>query len=281
MNALEIKNLSKEYPGFKLNKISFTLPGGCILGLIGENGAGKSTTIKLILNMLRKDGGSITVLGRDSGADNRLTKEEVGVVLDEAGIPGCLNARQVGNIMRNTFKNWNASDYNGYLKRFALPLDKEYKDFSRGMKMKLSIAIAMSHNAKLLLLDEATSGLDPVVRDEVLDILNEFTRDENHSILMSSHIVSDLEKLCDYIAFLHKGRLMLFEEKDELLARYGILHCTEGQLSALSKDAIKHKKISAYGAEALVIRDKIPSAMSISPVSIEELFVYMVKEEAV
>lgn len=281
MNALEIKNLKKEYLGFKLDNISFTLPGGCILGLIGENGAGKSTTIKLILNMLRKDGGSITVLGRDSGADNRLTKEKVGVVLDEAGIPGCLNARQVGNIMKHTFKNWDQTAYADHLKRFGLPSDKEYKDFSRGMKMKLGIAIAMSHNARLLLLDEATSGLDPVVRDEVLDILNEFTRDENHSILISSHIVSDLEKLCDYIAFLHKGKLMLFEEKDELLARYGILHCTESQLSKLDKDAVKHKKVSPYGAEALVIRDKIPSAMSISPVSIEELFVYMVKEEAV
>lgn len=282
MNALEIKNLKKVYPGFKLDNISFTLPGGCILGLIGENGAGKSTTIKLILNMLRKDSGSIKVLGRDSGADNRLTKEEVGVVLDEAGIPGCLNARQVGNIMKHTFKNWDPTAYADLLKRFDLPSDKkEYKDFSRGMKMKLGIAIAMSHNAKLLLLDEATSGLDPVVRDEVLDILNEFSRDENHSILMSSHIVSDLEKLCDYIAFLHKGKLMLFEEKDELLARYGILHCTESQLSKLDKDAIKHKKVTPYGAEALVIRDKIPSAMSISPVSIEELFVYMVKEEAV
>lgn len=281
MNALEIKNLTKEYPGFKLDNISLTLPGGCILGLIGENGAGKSTTIKLILNMLRSDSGSVTVLGRDSGGDNRLTKEEVGVVLDEAGIPDCLNARQVGSIMKHTFKNWSAADYADYLKRFSLPLDKEYKDFSRGMKMKLSIAIAMSHNAKLLLLDEATSGLDPVVRDEVLDILNEFTRDEDHSILMSSHIVSDLEKLCDYIAFLHKGKLLLFEEKDELLCRYAILHCTEKQLSELDKSAVKHKKVSRYGAEALVIRDKIPNSMSISPVSVEELFLYMVKEAAV
>lgn len=281
MNAIEIKNLTKEYPGFKLDNVSFTLPGGCILGLIGENGAGKSTTIKLILNMLRSDGGSVTVLGRDSGADNRLTKEEVGVVLDEAGIPGCLNARQVGSIMKRTFKSWNEADYTNYLKRFALPLDKEYKGFSRGMKMKLGIAIAMSHNAKLLLLDEATSGLDPVVRDEVLDILNEFTRDEDHSILMSSHIVSDLEKLCDYIAFLHKGKLLLFEEKDELLSRYGIVHCSEKQLSELDYNAVKHKKVSQYGAEALVIRDRVPGSMNISPVSIEELFLYMVKEAAV
>ena len=280
MNALEVKNLTKKYPEFKLDNISFTLPGGCILGLIGENGAGKSTTIKLILNMLRSDSGTVTVLGRDSSA-NRLTKEEVGAVLDEAGIPGCLNARQVGNVMKHTFGNWSMSDYENYLKRFELPLNKEYKKFSTGMKMKLGIAIALSHNAKLLILDEATSGLDPVVRDEVLDILNEFTRDEEHSVLMSSHIVSDLEKLCDYVAFMHKGKLMLFEEKDELLSRYGIVHCTERQLSELDKSAVKHKKLSAYGAEALVLRDKIPSSLDINPVSIEELFVYMVKEEAV
>lgn len=280
-NALEISGLTKEYPGFKLDNISFTLPGGCILGLIGENGAGKSTTIKLILDLLKIDSGSIKVLGRDSTKGNILTKEDIGVVLDEAGIPGCLNARQVGKIMKHTFKSWNVDDYDGYIKRFALPSDKAYKDYSRGMKMKLSIAVAMSHNAKLLLLDEATSGLDPVVRDEVLDILNDFTRDESHSILMSSHIVSDLEKICDYIAFLHRGKLMLFEEKDELAARYGIVHCTEQALSELPADAVVHKKVSPYGAEALVIRNDVPSSMNISPISIEELFVYMAKEAAV
>ncbi len=281
MNALEIKNLTKKYPGFKLDDISFTLPGGCILGLIGENGAGKSTTIKLILNMLRKDSGTVTILGRDSAERCRLTKEEVGVVLDEVGIPQCLNADQVGKVMRNTFKNWNGEDYSNYLKKFDIPPKKDFKDFSRGMKMKLGIAIAMSHNAKLLLMDEATSGLDPVVRDEVLDILIEFTRDENHSVLISSHIVSDLEKLCDYIAFLHKGKLLLFEEKDELLGRYGILHCTEKQLSELDSGAVINKKVSQYGAEALVIRDNVPGSMSVSPVSIEELFLYMIKEAAV
>lgn len=281
MNALEIENLTKKYPGFTLDNISFTLPGGCILGLIGENGAGKSTTIKLILNMLRKDSGTVTILGRDSAEKIRLTKEEVGVVLDEVGIPQCLNAVQVGKVMKNTFKNWNGENYSNYLKRFDIPLKKDFKDFSRGMKMKLGIAIAMSHNAKLLLMDEATSGLDPVVRDEVLDILIEFTRDENHSILISSHIVSDLEKLCDYIAFLHKGKLLLFEEKDELLGRYGILHCTEKQLSELDSGAVMHKKVSQYGAEALVIRDSVPNSMSVSPVSIEELFLYMIKEAAV
>ncbi len=281
MNALEIRNLTKNYPGFKLDDISFTLPGGCILGLIGENGAGKSTTIKLILNMLRKDSGSVTILGRDSAEKSMLTKEDVGVVLDEVGLPQCLNADQVGKVMKNTFKNWNGEDYSNYLKKFDIPPKKDFKDYSRGMKMKLGIAIAMSHNAKLLLMDEATSGLDPVVRDEVLDILIEFTRDENHSILISSHIVSDLEKLCDYIAFLHKGKLLLFEEKDELLGRYGILHCTEKQLSELDSSAVMNKKVSPYGAEALVIRDSVPSSMSVSPVSIEELFLYMIKEAAV
>lgn len=281
MNALEIRNLTKKYPGFKLDDISFTLPGGCILGLIGENGAGKSTTIKLILNMLRKDSGTVTILGRDSAEKSRLTKEDVGVVLDEVGIPQCLNADQVEKVMKNTFKNWNGEDYSNYLKKFDIPPKKDFKDYSRGMKMKLGIAIAMSHNAKLLLMDEATSGLDPVVRDEVLDILIEFTRSENHSVLISSHIVSDLEKLCDYIAFLHKGKLLLFEEKDELLGRYGILHCTEKQLSELDSGAVINKKVSQYGAEALVIRDNIPGSMSVSPVSIEELFLYMIKEAAV
>ncbi len=281
MNALEIRNLTKNYPGFKLDNISFTLPGGCILGLIGENGAGKSTTIKLILNMLRKDSGTVTILGRDNAEKCRLTKEEVGVVLDEVGIPQCLNADQVGKVMKNTFKNWNGEVFSNYLKKFDIPPKKDFKDFSRGMKMKLGIAIAMSHNAKLLLMDEATSGLDPVVRDEVLDILIEFTRDENHSVLISSHIVSDLEKLCDYIAFLHKGKLLLFEEKDELLGRYGILHCTEKQLSELDSGAVINKKVSQYGAEALVIRDNVPGSMSVSPVSIEELFLYMIKEAAV
>lgn len=278
MNALEIKNLTKTFPGFTLENLNLTLPGGCILGLIGENGAGKSTTIKLILDMLHKDGGSITILGRDNGDDIRLTKEDVGVVMDEVGIPGALNAKQVGKIMRHTFQNWDNDEYVRLLEKLDLPDDKMFKDFSRGMRMKLGIAIALSHGSKLLLLDEATSGLDPVVRDEVVEMFSEFTRDEDHSILISSHIVSDLEKLCDYVAFLHKGKLLLCEEKDRLLEEYGILHCTAEQLKSLDPEAIRYKKESPYGAEALVLRRKVPVSLSVSPVSIEELFVYMVKE---
>lgn len=278
MNALEINNLSKSFADFKLDNLNLTLPSGCILGLIGENGAGKSTTIKLILNMLRKDSGSIKVLGRDNQDSFELTKEEIGVVLDEAGIPECLTALQVGEIMENTFHSWDAAEYSRILNKFSIPENKEFKDFSRGMKMKLGIAVAMSHGSRLLILDEATSGLDPVVRDEVLSMFIDFTRDEDHSILISSHIVSDLEKICDYIAFLHKGRLLLCEEKDRLQEQYGILHCSSEQLEALDLAAVRFTKTSSYGTEAIVLREKAPAGTVLSPVSIEELFVFMAKE---
>lgn len=279
MNALEIKNLSKSFTGFHLDQLNLTLPSGCIMGLIGENGAGKSTTIKLILDILHKDSGSITILGKNNEDNIQLTKEEVGVVMDEVGIPDCLTSRQVGEVMGHIFHNWDYCRYTGLLERFSIPNGKPFKEFSRGMKMKLGIAIALSHGSRLLLLDEATSGLDPVIRDEVLEMFHEFTREEDHSILISSHIVSDLEKLCDYVAFLHKGKLLLCEEKDLLLAQYGIVHCTREQLGMLSPDAVRHKKESPYGTEALVLRDRVPADMSVSPVSMEELFLFMVKEE--
>ena len=275
MNALEIKNLCKTYPGFSLDHLNLVLPQGCILGLIGENGAGKSTTIKLILELIRADSGSITVLGQEH---TRLNREDIGVVLDEVGIPECLTATQLGNVMKNLFKNWDMVRYHTLLTQLAIPDGKIFKEFSRGMKMKLGIAVAMSHGARLLILDEATSGLDPVVRDEVVTMLSEFTREEGHSILISSHIVSDLEKLCDYIAFLHQGRLMLFEEKDVLLGKYGIVYCTHEQLHLLSPAAVLHRKENPYGAEVLVLREAVPEDWKISPVSIEDLFIFMVKE---
>jgi len=278
INALEIKNLTKKFKGFTLDNINLTLPSGCVLGLIGENGAGKSTTIKLILDIIHKDSGTITILGKDNENNINLTKEDVGVVMDEVGIPECLNVKEVGNIMKHSFKNWDCKEYERLIDKFSLPDNKKFKDFSRGMKMKLGIAIAMSHGSKLLLLDEATSGLDPVARDEIVELFSEFTRDENHSILISSHIVSDLEKLCDYIAFLHKGKLLLCEEKDLLLSEYGVIHCTAEQIKDIDPEAIINKKESKYGVEAIVLREAVPSGMSVSPISIEELFVFMVKE---
>ena len=278
MNALELKNVTKSFTGFRLDAINLALPCGCVMGLVGENGAGKSTTIKLILDMLHKDGGSITVLGRDNQDDIRLTKEDVGVVMDEVGIPECLNAKQVGNVMRHTFRNWDGAEYARLLQKLSVPERKPFKEFSRGMKMKLGIAVAMSHGSKLLLLDEATSGLDPVVRDEVLEMFDDFTRDETHSILISSHIVSDLEKLCDYVAFLHQGKLLLCEEKDALLSQYAMVHCTAEQMKTLQPDAVLHKKETPYGVEAMVRRSAVPNGWSVSPISMEELFVFMVKE---
>ena len=278
MNALEIRNLTKTYPGFSLDGLNLTLPSGCIMGLVGENGAGKSTTIKLILDMIHKDSGTITILGRDNADNISLVKEDVGVVMDEVGLPDCLTTEQVGKVMRHTYRNWDAAEYDRLLRKLSIPEKKPFKDFSRGMKMKLGIAIAMSHGAKLLLLDEATGGLDPVVRDEVVEMFYDFTRDENHSILISSHIVSDLEKLCDYVAFLHKGKLLLCEEKDKLLSEYGLLRCTAEQLAVLEESAVKYKKQTQYGAEAMVVRDQIPDDFSVSPISMEELFVLMVKE---
>ena len=278
MNALEIKNLTKTYPGFTLDNLNLTLPSGCITGLIGENGAGKSTTIKLILDMIHKDSGTITILGKDNEESIELIKEDIGVVMDEVGIPECLTVKQVGKVMKNTFHNWDNDEYYRLIEKLALPGNKQFKEFSRGMKMKLGIAIALSHHARLLILDEATSGLDPVVRDEVVEMLSDFTRDEKHSILISSHIVSDLEKLCDYIAFLHKGKLLLCEEKDQLLAEYGLIHCTAEELQRLPSEAIKYKKENPYGVEAMVLRNMMPKDVTVRPISIEDLFVFMVKE---
>ena len=278
MNAIELNGLTKHYKDFTLDGVTLTLPCGCIMGLIGENGAGKSTTIKLLLGMLRSDGGTVRLLGKDQSEALPLALEEVGVVLDEPGISGCLTPKQVGEIMSGIYRNWDAAAYANYLRRLSLPEGKKYKEFSRGMKMKLGIAVALSHHPKLLVLDEATSGLDPVVRDEVLDIFSEFTRNAENAVLISSHIVSDLEKICDYIAFLHKGKLMLCEEKDRLLEQYAIVRCSAEELGNIDPAAVIGKKQSAYGAEAIVLRSAIPSGLAVSPVDIEQLFIFMVKE---
>ena len=273
MNAIEIRNLTKHYVGFSLENLNLTLPSGCIMGLVGENGAGKSTTIRMLLGMARPDGGEITVFGQKMDAGLR---ERIGVVLDEPGYPGCMTAAQIGKMLSGLYRGWEKETFEGYLTSLRIPADKPVKDFSKGMKMKLCLAAALSHGAKLLIMDEATSGLDPVVRDELLDIFNDFTRDEGNSVLISSHIVSDLEKICDYIAFLHRGKLMLCREKDELLNEFTFVQGSKEEIDGLSPIG---RRDGRFGTEAIVRRNAVPEGMKTSPITIEDLFVFMAKEE--
>ena len=280
MNAIECHDLTKAYRGFTLDHLTFSLPAGCILGLVGENGAGKSTTLKLLMNAISRDEGQVSLLGVDNQSPEFLqTKQDIGVVLDEACLPEVITPRETGKLMALTYTRWDQGLYEQYLARFALPKDKKFKELSRGMKMKLAIAAALSHGAKLLLLDEATSGLDPMVRDEVLDVFSDFAAQDDHAVLISSHIVSDLEKICDYIAFIHKGKLMLCEEKDVLLERYGLLKCSPQELTAVDPAAIHGKRIGEYGAEALVDRDRAPRDLLVEKPTLEDIILYLAKEE--
>ena len=279
MNAIELSHICKDFGSFAIQDLTLAVPTGTICGLVGENGAGKSTTIRLLCGALRPDSGTASVLGVDVSSPEFLAaKEDIGVVLDEAYFPESLNALQVGKIMAATYRRWDQAAYDGCLKRFDLPGNKQFKDFSRGMRMKLAIAAALSHRPKLLVLDEATAGLDPIVRDEVLDIFNEFTREEDHSILISSHILSDLEKLCDYIAFLHQGRLLFCEEKDRLLEEYGIFSDTTAQSECLLPEAIVAREPNGYGGvRALVRRELAPVGWQLEPASVEDIILFLGK----
>ena len=279
-NAIEIRGLCKHYKDFSLDNLNLDLPYGCVLGLVGENGAGKSTTIRLIMDALERDGGSVSVLGMDNKSREFLDlKEDVGVVLDETFVPEVINARQLGKILAGTYKNWDQAAYDGWIKRFELPADKKFKDYSRGMTMKLGIAAALSHRARLLLLDEATGGLDPMVREELLEVFADFAAEDGHAVLLSSHIVSDLERICDYIAFLHKGRLVLCEEKDVLLDRFGILKCSREQLANIPEEAVHGKRVGTYGAAALVEREFMPRDAVVDRASLEDIILFLVKGE--
>ena len=279
MNAIELSHVTKHYPGFTLQDLSLTVPSGTICGLVGENGAGKSTTIRLLMGALRPDSGRCAVLGADSASPEFLSlKEDIGVVLDEAYFPESLNALQVGGVMAKTYRRWDGKQYQNYLTRFGLPEKKPFKDFSRGMKMKLAIAVALSHSPRLLVLDEATAGLDPIVRDEVLEIFNAFTREEDHSILISSHILSDLEKLCDYIAFLHQGRLLFCDEKDRLLEEYGIFVGTADQVHSLQDGAVVARENSSFGGvRCLVKRALVPAGWALERPTVEDIVLFLVK----
>ncbi len=278
-NAIELKEIKKIYPGFCLNIPELKLPRGCIMGLIGENGAGKSTLIKLMLGLVHQQEGDIVLLGQSNKKNLHLIKEDIGVVLDQGGIPESLTPVQTGRVMQGTFSRWNQEYYEYLVDRWKLPRNKVFKEFSRGMKMKQQLAVALSHEAKLLILDEATNGLDPLIRDEMLDILAEYARKEEHSVLLSSHIVSDLEKITDYIAFLHQGELLMCKEKDDLMEAYGLLQCSRQELSAFPREAVWVKRDTPYGVEAVVDRRYLGNSYKAGSVTLEELFIAMVKEK--
>ena len=284
-NSIEIRGLCKSFGDFALRDIDLTLPGGAIMGLIGENGAGKTTTIKCILNLIHRDSGTITLMGRDNLEEEELAKQDIGVVLDECFFHDTLYPRDLGKILAPAYPNWDSQLFHEYLEKFKLPEKKFIKEFSRGMKMKLSLAAALAHHPKLLILDEATAGLDPVVRDEILDEFLGFICDEEHSILISSHITSDLEKAADYITYLHQGRVVLSDSKDVILDNYGRLGCTAAELEQVDPAALLRVRKGTFGCEALLadrnaFARKYPRLM-VDKVTLEDIMLFIGKGEAV
>ncbi len=277
-NCIEIKGLCKKYSQFELKNVDLTVPCGSVMGFIGENGAGKSTTIKAILGLLTPTAGSVTVLGEEALKLSNETKAKIGVVFDGLVFPNNLNAMQLDKVMAGIYHNWDSEKYFGYLNRFGLPLKKKFKGFSRGMEMRLSIATALSHDPQLLVLDEPTSGLDPVMRSEILDIFLEFMQDETHSILLSTHITSDLEHIADYITFVHKGQIIFTEERNEMRDKYRILKCDEQQLALIDKEDIVGIRKTRFTCEVLTTAaEKYPDIVADVP-SIDDIMVFYVKE---
>lgn len=281
--TLEVSNLAKTYPGFTLEPVSFSLPAGSIMGFIGENGAGKTTTLKAILGLIQKESGSVRLFGKEyNKSTEKELREQIGFVFDECCFPESLTAAHVGKIMAASYRNWEKDRYSHYLSAFSLAEKKLIKDYSRGMKMKLSIAAALSHRPRLLLLDEPTSGLDPIIRNEILDVFLEYIQDENNSILLSSHITGDLEKIADYITFLHQGKLIFSKEKDVLLEQYGILKCKKSEFPHLEPGLILGGHITGFGCEVLV-NDRSKAAalypkLLTEPATLETIMLYYGKE---
>ena len=280
-NAFMVSGLTKTYQDFVLDHVSFTVPSGSIVGLIGENGAGKSTTINAALGLIQKEDGVVSILDREE-LDGDI-KEQIGVVFDGSNYPEILSPRKLNRVMKNIYRTWDEQVYFGLLKQFSLPSDKQIKQFSKGMKMKLAISVAFSHHSRILILDEATSGLDPVVRDDILDMLLGFVQDEEHSILVSSHITSDLEKVADYIVFIHEGKVVFEKPKDELVEQYGIIKCGAAQFDALDKsDIIAYRKMD-YEWQILVsdrerMKKKYPKTLVVRA-TIDEIMLLYVKGE--
>ena len=280
-NVLEINNITKDYKKFKIDNISFNLPKGYIMGFIGANGAGKTTTIKLILNMIKRDSGEIKVFGLDNIREEERINEQIGVVFDECYYLEDWTLNDVEKAVSMFYKNWNSSIYEKYLKEFNLARDKKVKDLSRGMRMKLMIAVAFSHEAKLLILDEPTSGLDPVARDEFLDILRDYIEDEEKSVIFSSHITSDIEKIADYITYINNGKIIFTGEKDEFLEKYCIIKGGKEDITESQKKEIIGLRIHSTGFEGLIELKKavgFSSKVIIEKASLDEIMIYMNKE---
>lgn len=286
-HILEVKNLSKRYAksGFALKNVSFNVPYGSIVGFIGENGAGKTTAISCILNVLFKDSGTIKILGSEMTDGDSALREELGAVFDAGSFPDQLDARKLSSIMQGIYTKWDQNLFTDYLNQFQIPADKKISAFSRGMLMKLSIAAALSHRPKLLILDEATSGLDPIVRDEILDVFLDFVQDEEHSILLSSHITSDLEKIADYIVFIHNGEIILTAPKDELIYHYAVARCKTSQFSQIEKSDIIAYRKRDYQTDVLVknrkeIERKYKN-LTLDTVSIDDIMLLLIKGERI
>ena len=284
-NILELQQVSKTFPksNFTLKNVTFSLPYGAILGFVGENGAGKTTTIGCILNTITKDSGTVKLFGQEMLDADTILREKIGVVYDGDNFPPYWTARQLSEVMEGLYTQWDNSLFQKYLEDFQLPAKQKIKHYSRGMTMKLAIAAALAHHPELLILDEATSGLDPIMRDEMLDVFLEFVQEENHSILLSSHITSDLEKVADYITFIHKGKLVFSHDKDDLVDNYGIVSCGSVIFDTLDKtDTIAYRK-EDYQYKVLV-RNRNKAAKNypkaiVSPATIEEIMLFYVKGE--
>ncbi len=280
-HALTISGLTKTYQDFVLDHVSFTVPSGSIVGLIGENGAGKSTTIHAALGLIQKEAGHAVILGKEEL--DAETREQIGVVFDGSNYPEILSPKKISRVMKHIYRSWDEPAYLRLLKQFSLPPDKPIRQFSKGMKMKLAITAALSHHSKLLILDEATSGLDPVIRDDILDMLLDFVQDEEHSILISSHITSDLEKIADYIVFIHDGKVVFSKPKDELTEQYGIIKCGAAQFDAIEKSDIIVSRKMDYEWQVLISdRDKMQKKYKdalIVPAAIDEIMLLYIKGE--
>lgn len=282
-NAIEISGITKKYDGFTLDNVSFNVLKGSIMGFIGQNGAGKSTTIRSLLGITKINSGEIRLLGLDHIKDETQIKKRIAVVFDELPFHDIFTAKDMSKIFGGIYPQWNDAQYKKYLERFELPLRKKIGDFSKGMKMKLQIACALSHNAELIIMDEPTSGLDPVVRDEILRIFMEYLEDGERSILMSSHITSDLEKIADCVTFIDHGRILLSGYKDELLETHGVLKCSKEQLSGIDPSDIVSTRVNSFGAEVMVSDRESASykysGMLLEPTTLEEIMLFYVNRD--